>query len=142
MSDAGVLRELVGRRTEWTPLMVEPAKVAMLRQATGLSAAPYGSDAGSTRFDRPLAPPTFLALLRTIDPALGLPRIGPAVNGGNTHRWLRPVFVGDELRRRTELVAVESREGRAGPMWLVTTESSVMRGDELVAVARGTNIYR
>lgn len=142
MPDAAALRDLVGRRTGWSPLVVEPERARLLRQALGLAGPPYAADGGSSRFDGALAPPTYLAVVRTIEPALDLPPLGPALNGGNHFRWLRPVFVEDQLRRRTELVAVESRDGRTGPLTLLTTETTVLRDDELVAQGRSTNIYR
>jgi acyl dehydratase len=141
MPDVEVLRSFVGRSTEWQELVVEPAQARRFRRAVGLAGPPYG-DGRSARFARTLAAPTFLSVLRTIDPALELPVLGPAVNGGNSYRWLQPVYVGERLRRRTQVVEVDTREGRAGPLVFFTTETTVARDDEVVAVGRGTNIYR
>jgi len=141
MPDVDTMRALVGRRTAWQDLVVEPEQARRFCQAIGLEGEPYG-DGPSRRFDRQLAAPTFLAVVRTMDPALELPQLGPAVNGGNSYRWLRPVYVGERLRRRTELVEVTAREGRSGLMTFVTTETTVERDDEVVAVGRGTSIFR
>jgi acyl dehydratase len=83
-----------------------------------------------------------LAVLRAIDPDLDLPPLGPAVNGGNSYRWLAPVYPGDRLRRQTAVAEVRTRQGRTGRLVFLTTQMTVLRGDELVAVSRATNIYR
>jgi acyl dehydratase len=136
------LPDLVGRSTGWKELVVEPGQVRRLLAAIGMDEAPYGATSPSRRFGRPVVPPTYLAVVRPLDPDLGLPPLGPGLNGGNAYSWLAPVYAGDRLRRQTSVTGVRTRTGRTGKLLFLSTETTFMRDDQVVAVAQATNIYR
>jgi len=70
--------------------------------------------------------------------ALDLRRI---VVGGSEWEYHAPVAVGDRLRGRRVVAAVDAKEGSRGTMTLITLETRLHRGDgELAVVQRDTVI--
>jgi hypothetical protein len=61
---------------------------------------------------------------------------GSAVNAGDDYEFLAPVHVGDTIRTVRELLAIEVKQGKQGPMYLTRTRSTFtnQRG-ETVAVS-------
>lgn len=64
------------------------------------------------------------------------PARGTSVNAGDEYEFHAPVRVGDVIEVRKELLDVEAKQGRAGPMYLCRTRTTFTnaRGD-LVAVS-------
>ena len=63
------------------------------------------------------------------------------LNGGTDVEYFDDVCAGDVLTARSKLSNLEEREGRLGPMLIVTTETAFKdRSGKVVAVMRGTAI--
>ena len=96
---------------------------------------------GSTRFGRPVAHGLHLAALT----ALGATTANEAMRDTviafteARMRFVRPVFPGDTLRRRVEVVSTEPRNEGQG--W-VRMRALLDRGDEVVAEAEHTYLWK
>jgi acyl dehydratase len=76
------------------------------------------------------------AMVRMLD--LDLPRI---VVGGSEWEYHAPVAIGDRLRGRRVVTAVDRKQGGRGEMTVITLETRFHRGDgELAVVQRDTVI--
>ena len=65
-------------------------------------------------------PPLFLLTLgRMRRPQ---PARGSSVKAGDEYEFLAPVFVGDVITISREILSIEQKQGKAGPMYLTTDE--------------------
>lgn len=72
-------------------------------------------------------------------PDLGLPR---RMWAGGTLEWLRPVFVGQQADYVTRIEDVKQKEGRSGPLGLVTLRQELRQGGQLCVSERRDLVYR
>ena len=70
------------------------------------------------------------------------PARGTAVNAGDDFEFLAPVYIGDAIKIERRVIAVDTKEGKVGRMYLTRAEAAYtnQRG-ALVARAR-SNILR
>lgn len=87
-----------------------------------------------------IVPPMFLLTLgRTRRPQ---PARGTAVNAGDEYEFRLPVRIGETIRVQRELVGVEPKQGRNGPMYLCSTCTTYANArGETVAISR-QNVLR
>jgi hypothetical protein len=126
------------------PFPAAPDRVQDFLESIEEENPPFSLDRPSSRFTRPLLPPTYLAQVRTsADPHLQLPHYGSPLNAGNHYRWLAPVHPGEALERRSKVVEAYVREGGSGRLTFIVIETELRRaGGEVVAVARNTTVHR
>jgi len=126
------------------PFPTDDVRVQDFLDAIGEQDSPFRLDHPSSRFGRPLLPPTFLAQIRTTaDPSLALPSFGSPLNAGNEYRWLRPAHPGESLERRSRVVDAYVRSGSSGRLTFIVIETEIRRpGGEIVAVGRNTTVHR
>jgi len=124
--------------------VTDESRVKDFLEAIGEENPPFRLDRPSSRFGKPLLPPTFLAQVRTTaDPELVLPRYGSPLNAGNEYKWLRPAHPGEPLERSSRVVDAYVRTGSSGHLTFIVIETEVRRvGGEVVASSRNTTVYR
>jgi len=91
------------------------------------------------------APPTFLVALssETLDLPEAMAYGKGWLNGGDHFRYLEPVRVGDTIRAVTRLADVFEKQGAAGPMLFLVSETTLTnQHDRVVATITGTRIRR
>lgn len=60
-----------------------------------------------------------------------------AVNAGDDFRFFKPVYVGDIIESRRELLGIDEKQGKVGPMYLTRIETKyVNQHGEVVAIQR------
>jgi hydroxyacyl-ACP dehydratase HTD2-like protein with hotdog domain len=133
----------------------EPVSLRQIREYV----AATGGDLGAwptTVSDYAAAPPLFFhAACRPVVaeadleadgqyPFLGVPGVtGRTMAGGHRYEVLAPVHVGDVLTATEQLVSIDERQGRSGPLVFTTTETTyVNQRDETVARYRQTIVFR
>lgn len=62
------------------------------------------------------------------------------LNGGTEIEYFDTIQAGDILTATAKTVAYEETAGRLGPMLITRSETIYRRGDQIVAIARGTGI--
>lgn len=133
VTELGILvaRELIGVESDWEPHRCEEWRFAELQQVTGLRAPIYGAAAEGRR----LAPPSYLVAQYVDTVSLGIPDAPIRFNGGNSCRWLQPVYAGDQLERSNRVVGVSVRSGARGPLVIYSLETAYRRIDSGLQVA-------
>jgi len=144
------IRSLIG--VEWPAVVheVERTGIRMWARAVGMDDPVFYDEEEARRrgFDRLPAPPGFLGVPR-VSPAQ--PEPGPPIrglnrklqrslNGGTEIELYAPILAGDELAAVSCIVDVKQREGRIGPMLIITRETVFRRDGEAVARTRATVI--
>lgn len=143
MADAS----LIGHESPEGRMPVERGKIAEFARAT-FATSPVFTDIEAARqagFRDVPAPPTFVvasAHFVPSDPGLNakidMKRI---LAGGAEWEFIRPLTAGEELTVRSRVVDVETKQGKRGPMTLITREVSYFdAGGELVQRMRSTMI--
>ena len=87
------------------------------------------------RPDDPVPPLFLLTLGRMRRPQ---PSRGSSVKAGDEYEFLAPVFVGDLVTISRQILSVEQKQGKAGPMYLTTDEIRFVNQDGIL-VARAIN---
>ncbi len=143
------MRAAIGRESEPVTYEVDNTGCRQFARAAGYSDPIfYDERQARSRGHRAIvAPPGFLGhpvfipgkerrpeLLRVEVP---LKRI---LNGGTDIEYFDEICSGDVLMATSKIVDLSEREGRVGPMLMVTTETTFRSGKEVVAVMRGTGI--
>jgi 3-methylfumaryl-CoA hydratase len=72
-------------------------------------------------------------------PDLGLPR---RMWAGGRLDWLAPLALGQEAEKRTDLAAADRKQGRSGPLGLVTLQHEIRQGGTLCLRERQDLVYR
>lgn len=170
ISDAA--RALIGTRSDWVEAChpVEASEVRRFFQAVMDGSPRYRSDAAGGRYGGPVAPPGFPVhasrrpasdttdplegrgdpefdgssrLLRNHLPRLPIPLEG-VLNGGYEYEFFSYARVGERIFSRSTYRDLRQREGRSGPMVLVTIEDEYAAGAELRPLLRAvaTTIIR
>lgn len=139
------MRDRIGTESEPYTLEVEKGDIARYAQAIGDANPIFTDEAAArlTRYGGIVAPPTYLIVMRILEPR-DLKLRGPytrSVDGGSHWRYLEPVRPGDRLTARVKLVDLYEREGALGPMLFVITEITyVNQFGRTVLVQRDTAI--
>lgn len=134
--------DIVGTRTDWEPVPLEPATLRLFLEATALDVAPYVSaDDG----DLGVLPAAALAALRPDADALGVPVDAPVrLNAGNRFVWHQQVPAGTLLQRQTWVADAYEKTGRSGRLEFYVLNSAFREADTeaVVAEAQATTIRR
>ena len=120
------MRQAVGMASEVRTADVERGAIVRFAQAIGDDNPAY-PDA---------APPTFLRSLGLAIPALPDAELVPRIlDGGSEWTYAQPIRPGDSNDVTTKLESLAEREGRMGPMLIVTylTEYANQRGERAAA---------
>lgn len=139
------MRQRIGTESEAYTFEVEKGDVIRYAQAIG-DGSPLFTDEAAARLTRHggiVAPPTYLIVMRILEPH-DVKLRGPytrSVDGGSHWTYLEPVRPGDRLTARVKLVDLYEREGSLGPMLFVITEITyVNQFGRVVLVQRDTAI--
>ena len=148
-------RELVGTVTR--TYVSEPISLRQVREyiaATGRDPEAWTGQAADGRRE-PVPPLFFHAACRPVVaehhlntdgqyPFLGVRGVtGHTMAGGARYELLAPIYVGDVLTTVEELLSIEERVGRQGPLVLTKTRTSYTNQDgTLVAAYEQTIIFR
>lgn len=139
------MRAAVGTESEPYTFEVEKGDIARYAQAIGDADPVFSDEAAArlTRYGGIVAPPTYLIVMRILEPR-DLKLRGPytrSVDGGSHWKYLEPVRPGDRLTARVKLVDLYEREGSLGPMLFVISEITyVNQFGRVVATQRDTAI--
>ena len=126
------MRQAVGMTSDVRTADVERGAVVRFAQAIGDDNPAYPD----------IAPPTFLRSLGLAIPALPDAELVPRLlDGGSEWTYAQPIRPGDSMNVTTKLESLVEREGRMGPMLIVTylTEYANQRGEQ-AATQRNTVI--
>jgi hydroxyacyl-ACP dehydratase HTD2-like protein with hotdog domain len=146
------IRALVGEETTFRASEpVDPGKIRRFVKALGFENPAYLNPDENAL----IAPLTFVFSvnhdsLGEVDESgrplnrLSLPQpFGPAIRGGNEYQFFRPVKSGDWIQVQREIIDLQEKQGRSGPMAILTYELKYtnQKGD-LLGVNRETLIFR
>ncbi len=120
------MRDRVGTESEPYTFEVEKGDIARYAQAIGDSNPLFTDEAAArlTRYGGIVAPPTYLIVMRILEPH-DVKLRGPytrSVDGGSHWKYLEAIRPGDRLTARIKLLDLYEREGTLGPMLFVISE--------------------
>lgn len=141
MADAS----LIGHESPEGHMPVERGKIAEFARAT-FADRPVYTDRETARaagFDDVPAPPTFVVASAHFVPAdpgfaakVDMKRV---LAGGAEWEFFRPLVAGEDLTIRSRVVDVQTKQGKRGPMTVITREVSYFgRQGDLVQCMRST----
>lgn len=139
------MRALIGIESEPYTFEVERGDIVRYARAIGESNPLFADEVAARRMRSGgiIAPPTYLIVMRILEPA-NIKLRGPytrSVDGGSHWKYLEPVRPGDRLTARMKLVDLYEREGTLGPMLFVISEITyVNQFGQTVLVQRDTAI--
>lgn len=145
------MREIIGKESEPVPHEVDNTGCRQFARAVGYT-DPVFFDEGYARskgYRGILAPPGFLGhpIVIPARPApespyqqLDIP-YKRVLNGGTDTEYLADICAGDALTATTKITDLTEREGRMGPMLIVSQETTFRNQDgDVVAIMRGAAI--
>ena len=144
-------RSVLGK--EYPPFVyeVEKGKIRELAEALEDPNPLYRDEkvARSTKYGGLIGSPTFLTCFRSPDwSMLDLIKdlkadIGKLLHGEQEYEYFRPIRPGDKLTCKVKIKDIYTKEGKAGPMDMVVTETDYVNDKgELAARARAVLVIR
>ncbi|MFQ6029092.1 MAG: MaoC family dehydratase N-terminal domain-containing protein [Dehalococcoidia bacterium] len=131
---------------ETAPITMEVEKGAILRFAEAIGDSnPQWNDesaARKSRYGGLIAPPTFLRSMRSVraEPPFDL-SLTRLLDGGSDWEYFEPVRAGDRITAVARIADLAERQGRLGPMVLLTAVITYRNQfDEVVATQTNTSI--
>lgn len=148
------MRAAIGVESEPYTLEVEKSSIRMFARAVGYTDPVFYDEefAKSKGFKTLPAPPHYLGTPTfnpvTSDATFGAPRgrrqftspFKRGLNGGTEIENVETIYAGDTLTATSKIASIVERTGSLGPMLITTTEITYRRGDQVVAITRGTGI--
>lgn len=145
------MRAVVGIESESWALEVDKTQVRMFARAVGYTDPVfYDEEVARAKGYRSLpAPPHYLGTPVFNPNAPAQPRGGRGsftspykrgLNGGTDIEYLDTIVAGDVLTATSKISDIVERQGSLGTMLITTTETTYRRGDQVVAIQRGTGI--
>jgi hypothetical protein len=151
------MRAAIGIEGEPYTLEVDKLQVRMFARSVGYTDPIfYDEDFAKSKGYRSLpAPPHYLGTPiynpSTADSTFGAPRgAGPGgrvqhnlkrvLNGGTEIEYRDTICAGDVLTAASKVAELQERQGSLGAMLITITETTYLRGGDVVAISRGTII--
>ena len=154
------MRKVIGVESEPWTLEVDKLQIRMFARSVGYTDPLfYDEEFAKSKGHRTLpAPPHYLGTPifnpATSDPTFGQTRgsgAGPGggrvphnlkrvLNGGTEIEYFDTIYAGDVLTASSKVSDLAERQGSIGTMLITTTETTYKRGDQVVAISRGTGI--
>lgn len=148
------MRAAIGVESEPWTLEVDKTSIRMFARAVGYTDPVfYDEEFAKSKGYRSLpAPPHYLGTPvynpAVSDPTFGGPRgrqrfqtpFKRRLNGGTDIEYFDTICAGDVLTATSKITDIQQRQGSIGTMLITTTETVYRRGDQVVAIMRGTGI--
>lgn len=138
----------IGKTTGTHTMEVEKGHIRRFAQAIGDDNPLYFDEeyARKSRYGGIIAPPTFPTVFgfegERVFEGLEFDR-SRLLHGEQEYEYFQPIKAGDTISYRTSIVAVVNKQGKSGPMDIVTTEmTGHNQKSEKVFLARSTVVIR
>jgi acyl dehydratase len=127
-----VNQHLVGKESEPARVRVDKSRIRQFAASLGLTDPAHYDEAEAKKRGYPslVGPPTLpIAIGQDVEPGGGgMPRlkynIAKLLHEGTEIVFERPIFAGDELTVKSQLLSITTREGRSGVRTIYTMESA------------------